>query len=144
MRCSTWFAVLLLALSVLMSGCGSEEGSPPVLTDVLWPPTLPIQYLFDFNDGKAQLVGSVGFEDPDGDVVLLSVTWRNCGRETPRRHDIVQEDLKRTKIGKIPFFAMISTECPIGIYEVNLSATDGLGLTSNVLPVPYEIYGSLE
>lgn len=149
MRRNTRFAVLLLALSVLMSGCGSEQGSPPVLTDVVWPLTLPVQYLFGFTEpewpyGNARLVGSVAFEDPDGDVVLLSVSWQDCGLEPAKRLEIVQEDLKGMKIGKIPFYAMISTQCPIGDYAVDLSATDGQGLTSNVLPVPYEIYESLE
>ena len=50
MRFNTRFAGVLLALSVLMSGCGSDEGSPPVLTDVIWPLTLPVQYQFNFTD----------------------------------------------------------------------------------------------
>ena len=142
------FVLGLLGLLFILA-CWSEDGSPPVLTDVIWPLTLPVQYLFNFTDfnfpdGKARLVGSVAFEDPDGDVVLLSVTWRDCGLEPAKGLEIVREDLKGKKTGKIPFYTIISTECPIGIYRLDLSATDGSGLTSNVLPVPYEIYESLE
>jgi hypothetical protein len=141
MRCNTRFAGVLLALSVLMSGCGSEEGSPPVLTEVIRPRTLPVLYMFDFNGGEAALAGEVGFEDPDGDVVLMSVTWRECGLEPTRKLEIVQEDLKRTKVGEIPFIVVIPTNCPIGVvYKVNLTVTDGRGYTSNVKAVTYKIY----
>lgn len=142
MRCNTRVAGLLLALSVLMSGCGEEGGFPPVLTGVVRPRTLPVQYLFNFNDGEAPLAGEVGFEDPDGDVVLLTATWQNCGRESENRLDIIQEDLKRMKTGVIPFIVVISTNCPTGVYAVNLLATDGRGYTSNVLAVPYQIVES--
>jgi hypothetical protein len=142
MRFNTRFAGLLLALSVLTGGCGEEGGFPPVLTGVVRPRTLPVQYLFNFNDGEAPLAGEVGFEDPDGDVVLLTATWQNCGREPENRLDIIQEDLMRTKTGVIPFIVVISTNCPIGLYTVSLSATDGRGYASNVLPVPYEIVES--
>ena len=149
MRFNTRFAGVLLALSVLMSGCGSDEGSPPVLTGVVWPLTLPVQYElnftdFNFPDGKAQLSGAVAFEDPDGDVVLASVTWQDCGIEDEKKLEILQEDLKGKMIGKIPFHTIISTDCPIGSYRVYVSATDGSGLTSNVLPVRYEIDEPLE
>ena len=149
MRFNTRFSGVLLALSVWMSGCGSDQGSPPVLTHVVWPLTLPVQYSlgfhrFDWPDGKAQFSGVVAFEDPDGDVVLSTVTWQDCGSEPAKRLEILQEDLKGKMIGEIPFHTIISTDCPIGIYQVNLSATDGSGHTSNVLPVPYEIYESLE
>jgi hypothetical protein len=82
----------------------------------------------------------VGFEDPDGDLVLLSVTWRNCGSEPVRRLEIVQNGLQEAKIGTIPMVIRVSTNCPTGEYTAKLSATDGRGLTSNVLVVPYEIY----
>ena len=127
-----------------MSGCGSEDGFPPVLTEVITPRTLPVQYIFDFLDGEAPLVGEVGFEDPDGDVVLMSITWQECGQGPTKKLEIVQEDLKRTKVGEIPFFVGVPTNCPIGVYTVNLTLTDGRGYKSNVLAVPYEIYGPLE
>jgi len=149
MRCNTRLAGVLLALVVLMSGCGSEGGSPPVLTEVVRPRNLPVLYVSNFSTGtppKAEvpLAGEVGFEDPDGDVVLLSVTWRDCGREPEKRLEILQEGLKGTRIGQIPFIVVISTNCPTGAYKVNLSATDGKGHVSNVLDVPYEIYEPLE
>jgi len=140
MRCNTWFAGALLVLSVLMNGCGEEGGFPPVLTEVVRPRTLPVQYLFDFNFGEAPLAGEVGFQDPDGDVVLLTGTRQNCGNEEPKNKlDIIQDDLKRTAEGVIPFIVVISTDCPIGVYTVDLLATDGRGYTSNVMAVPYEI-----
>jgi len=146
MRCNARFAGVLLTLVGLMSGCGSEGGSPPVLTEVVRPRILPVRYMFNFNDGEAPLAGEVGFEDPDGDVVLLSVTWRDCGREPEKRLEILQEDLKGTRIGQIPFLVIISTNCPIDVYtdNVSLSVTDGQGYTSNDLHVPYEIYEPLE
>ena len=144
MRCNTRFAGALLALSVLMGGCGEEDGFPPLLTDIVSPETLPAQYLYDSDSGAALLEGEVGFEDPDGDVVLLTVTWQDCGNEPLRKLDILQEDLKRTRMGVIPFMVVISTDCPIGVYTVNLLATDGRGYTSNVMAVPYEIIESFE
>ena len=77
-------------------------------------------------------------------MVLSSVTWQDCGREPAKRLEILLEEVKGKMIGDIPFHTIISTDCPTGIYQVNLSATDGSGLTSNVLPVPYEIYESLQ
>jgi len=144
MRCNTRFAGVLLALCVLMSGCGEEGGFPPVLTDYQVP--WPIRFVVGFfeGSGKATIIGDVGFEDPDGDVVLLTVTWKDCGDDTVKKLEIVQEDLKRKKIGEIPFRTVISTYCPVDVYTVSLSATDGRGYTSNVLPVPYEIYAPLE
>jgi hypothetical protein len=145
MRVNTRFAGVLLTLVVVMSGCGSEGGSPPVLTGVVRPRTLPVRYMFNFNDGEAPLAGEVGFEDPDGDVVLLSVTWPDCGSGTAKRLEIVQEDLKGTRTGQIPFVLVISTNCPIGgPYHVYLSVTDGQGHVSNDLDVTYEIYAPLE
>lgn len=131
--------ILGLLFLLFILACGNEEGSPPVLTEVVRPRILPVKYLFNFNEGEAAIVGKVGFEDPDGDVVLLSVTWLDCGREPAKRLEIVQEDLKMKRSGEIPFIVQISTDCPIGVYAVNLSITDGRGYTSNVVPVPYEI-----
>ena len=144
MRCNNRFAGLLLVLSVLMSGCGSEEGTAPALTGVFRPRTLPVPYLLGFNEGEAPLAGQVSFEDPDGDVVLLTVAWQNCGSEPAKKIDIVQEDLNGTRAGEIPFIVVISTNCPIGVYTVNLSVTDGHGYTSNVIAMPYEIKESFQ
>ena len=131
----TRFILGLLCL-VFLYACGDDEGSPPVLTgyDVPWPP----RFLVGFPD--ALLLGTVSFEDPDGDVVLLHAAWRDCGAGEAKKLDTLQEDLNGTKTGEILFRAMISANCPAGDYAIQLSVTDGQGHDSNVIPVPYEIY----
>jgi|GEM_PF-2911227 len=134
------FSVILLILSVLMSGCGDEDGSPPVLTDyhVPWPPRFVVG--FSEGSGKGTIFGDVSFEDPDGDVVLLTVSWQDCGMDAVKKLEILQENLQGAKTGEISFRTVIDTYCPPGVYTVSLSAADGRGNTSNVLAVPYEIY----
>ncbi len=126
---------------LLLPGCGEEDGSPPVLTDVRYQSDA---YLFGFPDGLgvATMTGVVDFEDPDGDLVVLSVTWEDCGLEPSKKLEIVQDVSDRTKIGTISFIIQISTNCPIGDYDVRLSATDGRGQVSNVLRASYEIYSA--
>jgi hypothetical protein len=122
-----------------MSGCGEEDGFPPVLTDVRYQSP---SYLagFRYRGSYPLMTGVVSFEDPDGDVVLLTVRWQDCGRDPVNKFEIVQDDLRTTKVGDMDFRVLINTDCPPGDYEVRLSATDGRGYTSNVLKVPYEIY----
>jgi hypothetical protein len=132
------FAPCLFFLLIL-SGCGEEGGFPPVLTEVVTPRTLPVPYLVGFNDGQAPLAATVGFEDPDGDVVLMTVTWQDCGASPAKRLDIVQEDLKGTRAGVIPFFVSFSTNCPAGVYSVSVFISDERGFISNSLEVPYEL-----
>lgn len=134
------FPLLLLSLA----GCGEEEGSPPVLTEFRPPVYRLVRGFTNLIDrpGEAALGGVVDFEDPDGDLVLLRVTWRNCGGEPENRLEIVLDPLERTKRGTIPFIITISTICPIGEYTVHFSAVDGRGLTSNAL-LTYEIYEPL-
>ena len=139
MRRNTRFSGLLLLLSVLIGGCGEEEGFPPVLTEVVRPRTLPVLYLVGFNGGQAPLAAEVGFRDPDGDVLLLTVTWQDCGQPPTKKLDIVQEDLKGTSTGVIPFIISFSTDCPAGVYSVSVFLTDGRGFVSNSLDVPYEL-----
>lgn len=139
MRPNTRFSLLLLLLSVLTGGCGEEGGFPPTLTGIVRPRALPVPYLVGFNHGRAPLAAEVGFEDPDGDVVLLTVAWEDCGQPPARRLDIVQEDLRGTKTGVLPFIISFSTNCAPGVYSVGVSISDERGFVSNSLEVSYEL-----
>lgn len=130
-------ACLLAILVLLPAGCGDEEGYPPLLTEIRYGSKA---YQLGFNDGKATLAGRVSFEDPDGDVVLLRVTWQDCGRGPVKVIDSVQKNLEKQTSGTIDFITVISTECPLGEYAVNVSVSDGLGNESNVMEAVYEIY----
>ena len=121
----------------LLSACGSQEGSPPVLTDIQYQPPA---YQAGFNDGEAAMIGRVTFEDPDGDVLLLHVTWQDCGSGPVKGIDTLQENLRNVTSGSVSFFLVISTDCQIGDYTVRVSVSDGQGYTSNVLSAPYQIY----
>jgi hypothetical protein len=129
--------VFLPIILLLLSTCGKNESSPPVLTDIRYQS--PAYQRF-FNEGEALMGGNVDFEDPDGDVVLLSVTWRDCGSGPVKRIDSLQDDLQNETSGSITFFLVIRTDCEIGDYIVELFISDGQDNRSNVLVAPYEIY----
>lgn len=130
-------ACCLVTAFLLLAGCGDEEGYPPVLTDISYGSK---SYQLGFNDGQATLAGRVSFEDPDGDVVLLRVTWQDCGRGPVKVIDSVQKDLQKLTSGSIAFITVVSTDCPLGEYAVEVSVSDGRGNESNVLDAVYEIY----
>jgi len=134
--------VLLSIILLLISACGQDEGLPPVLSGIKYPdcPAGICRYQVGFNDGTAVLRGSATFEDPDGDVVLLTATWQDCGRGDLKKIEIVQKDLRNETSGSLDFFIMISTDCPPADYTVRVSASDGQGNTSNVLVGSYRIY----
>ena len=127
------FPIILL----LLSACGSEEGSPPVLTDIRYQSPA---YQAGFNEGEAAMNGGGTFEDPDGDVVLLHVNWQDCGSGPVKGIDTLQKNLQNVTSGSVSFFLVISTDCQIGDYTVRVSVSDGQGNTSNVLSAPYQIY----
>ena len=135
-------APVMFLLLLIGSACGQVEGSPPVLTDLRYPdcPAGICHYQAGFNDGTAVLRGSATFEDPDGDVVLLAVSWQDCGRGDLKKIEIVQKDLRNETSGSLPFIIMIRTDCPPADYTVRVSASDGQGNTSNVLVGSYRIY----
>jgi hypothetical protein len=132
------FVVGLLSL-LLPLGCGDEESIPPVLTEIRYQSSA---YQFGFPDGQgsAPLAGRVSFEDPDRDLAVLHVRWRDCGRGPVKELDLVQKDPENPASGSIPFVTVISTNCPVGEYTVEVSASDGQGNTSNTLVAPYRIY----
>lgn len=130
------FALLLMTL-LLASACGTDEYFPPVLTDIRYQSSA---YRAGFNLGEAALTGVVDFQDPDGDVVLLHVQWQDCGSGPVRKLEILQEDFERTVSGSIPFIIVISTNCPVGLYTVRVSVSDGQGNSSNTMEALYEIY----
>ena len=136
---------VLPVLLVLLSACGYQEDSAPVLTGIAYPRN-PWRFLVGYPrtpglKGEATPYWGVDFEDPDGDLVLLHVRWQDCGTGPVKELDILQEGLEDVTSGTIgPFWILTSTDCPLGVYVVKLSVSDGQGNRSNVLELPYEIY----
>jgi len=127
---------------LLFSGCGIQEDFAPIVGDVRivgFPQSDPA-YQVGFNEGTVPVVGRVDFEDPDGDVLLLHVRWQDCGSGPLKTIDNLQEDFRESTTGTFPFVINISTDCPIGFYEIMVSVSDGQGNHSNTLKAVYEIY----
>ncbi len=130
--------LFLLFLLLLTPSCGDdEEGTAPVLTGIQYTSS---RYQVGFGDGKAPLTGSVEFKDPDGDVVLLRVAWRDCGEDPPKVLEVLHGELIGETTGSIPFTILLTTSCPPGNYLVEVSVRDGQGHGSEPLMAPYEIY----
>jgi hypothetical protein len=127
---------LLLFFIFLLAGCGDDLGSAPVLTSIRYQSKA---YEQGFNEGEAVLGGRASFEDPDGDLALLSTSWQDCGSGPVKKIDFVQKDLQGITSGRVDFVIMIATNCAIGEYTVRISASDALGNPSNLLQAPYSI-----
>lgn len=135
--------VFLMAL-ILSSACGYQEDSSPVLTGISYPRN-PWRFLVGYPrtpglKGEVTPNWRVDFEDPDGDVVLLHVRWQDCGTGPVKELDVLQEGLEDVTSGSVSFVVLLSTDCPLGLYSVNVSVSDGQGNRSNVLEPTYEIY----
>ena len=130
-----WVLPMIL---VLLSACGYQEDSAPVITGIGYP--TPPRYEAGFNGGAVAMTAVVDFEDPDGDVVLLHVRWQDCDMGAVKELDSLEEDLQNIASGSIGFLVMISTNCPAGRYAARVSISDGEGNRSNVVEATYEIY----
>ena len=136
--------VVLPMILLLLSACGYQEDFPPVLTGISYPKN-PWRFLVGYprtpgQKGEATPSWTVDFEDPDGDVVLLHVSWQDCGTGPVKELDVLQEDLRNATSGSFQFIIRISTDCPVGEYTVRVSVSDGQGNVSNVVGAPYEIF----
>jgi hypothetical protein len=124
---------------MLVCACGYQEDSSPEITGIR-PALHRYQVGFPNGEGEVALTGIVDFQDPDGDVMVLHVRWRECGIGPVKELDILQEDLGKATSGSISFIIVISTDCPVGEYAVRLSISDGQGNRSDVVDSPYEIF----
>lgn len=142
--------VRLLSFILLLAGCGDDMGSAPVLTEIRYRNSMAYEKGFTsegFKEGEAIWSGLVVFEDPDGDLVMLHVSWQDCGAGPVNKIDYVQKNKQGITSGRearVAFSVKIRTDCPIGQYTVKVSASDAQGNLSNVLEAPYSIREPVE
>ena len=99
----------------------------------------PLQTGLKAVDGMTPVGGTVGFEDPDKDVVLYRVSKQDCGEGAWIRQEALLDEFQGMSTGRFLFFMNVSSDCPHGEYFIEVSVFDRQGHESNALRVPYRI-----
>ena len=122
---------------VLVCGCGSDEGSPPMISDIQYSPTWA---LIGWGGGTLSILGTIDFVDPDGDVSYAHVSDRECGSGPVQNLDIrLASGVAGRTSGTVVFVALVATNCPAGSYAAGVSVVDAQGHESNGLSVPFDL-----
>lgn len=117
----------------LVCGCGVDQGSPPVISNIVYSPSWA---LVGFGDGTLIMVGTVDYVDPDSDLAYIRAATQVCGRGRWRYFDRLLSGEREGDSGTLQFVSLVSTNCPQGTYSVKVSVFDGAGHESNELNAP--------
>lgn len=129
MRC----VFVFLSLLSFITGCGSDGGSPPTISNISYSPTTA---LIGGGGGSLTMVATVDFVDPDGDLFYVHVSDKDCGQGSWEYLDSILSGVTGVTSGTIQFLALVSTNCPPGTYTVKVSVFDRQGHESNELHAP--------
>jgi hypothetical protein len=116
-----------------LCGCGVDEGSPPVISNILYSPSWA---LVGFGNGTLTMVGTVDYVDPDSDLAYIRAATQACGKGQWRYFDRILSAAAAGESGSLQFVSLVSTNCPQGTYSVRVSVFDGAGHQSNELDAP--------
>jgi len=132
---------MLAAIIVLlgwMYGCGEDgDGSPPVISNLQYSKD---RYLVDASYGTAVIAGRVDGMDPDGDLAFIRVSNQDCGQGPWRDLEALVQKLGKGETGTLPFFTDVRTDCPAGLYAIEISLFDARKNQSDVLEAPFTLY----